>query len=83
MTPTTMTEDGIVAAVAEAVQAREPVLVEGNGTKSGMMRPVQAARTISTADLSGVSLYAPKELILSARAGTPLPEIEAALTGAG
>jgi glycolate oxidase FAD binding subunit len=78
-----MTEDGIVAAVAEAVQSREPVLVQGNGTKSGMMRPVQAARTISAAGLSGISLYAPKELILSARAGTPLPEIEAALTEGG
>jgi glycolate oxidase FAD binding subunit len=83
MNVTAMTEDGIVSAIAEAVRAREPLLVEGNGTKSGMMRPVQAARTISTAALSGISLYAPKELILSARAGTPLPEIEAALAEAG
>jgi len=59
------------------------LLVEGNGTKSGMMRPVQAARTISTASLSGINLYAPKELILSAWAGTPLPDIEAALAEAG
>jgi glycolate oxidase FAD binding subunit len=78
-----MTEDGIVSAVAEAVRTREPLLVEGNGTKSGMMRPVQAARTLSTAGLSGINLYAPKELIISAWAGTPLPEIEAALAEAG
>ncbi len=31
----------------------------------------------------GINLYAPKELIISAWAGTPLPEIEAALTEAG
>lgn len=77
------TEESIVAVVAEAARTREPLLIQGNGTKSGMMRPVQAARTLSTAELSGINLYAPKELIISVRAGTPLPEIEAALAEAG
>src|ERR1700712_2905067 len=77
------TEDSIVATVADAVRSREPLLIQGNGTKAGMLRPVQAARTLSTAGLSGINLYAPKELIISAWAGTPLPEIEAALTEAG
>jgi glycolate oxidase FAD binding subunit len=77
------TEDQIVAAVAEAARTREPLLIQGNGTKAGMLRPVQAARTLSAADLSGINLYAPKELIISAWSGTPLPEIEAALTEAG
>ncbi len=76
------TEAGIIAAVADAVRAREPLLIEGNGTKSAMMRPVQAARTLSTAALSGVTLHAPKELIISAWAGTPLPEVEATLATA-
>ncbi len=48
-----------------------------------MLRPVQAARTLSAAGLSGINLYAPKELIISAWAGTPLPEIEAALAEPG
>ena len=77
------TEDSIIAAVADAVRLREPVLIEGNGTKAGMLRPVQAARSLSTSGLSGINLYAPKELIISAWAGTPLPEIEAALAEAG
>jgi glycolate oxidase FAD binding subunit len=77
------TEGSIVATVAEAAQSREPLLIEGNGTKAGMLRPVQAARTLSTAGLSGINLYAPKELIISAWAGTPLPEVEAALAAAG
>ena len=77
------TEDSIVAAVADAVHAREPLLIQGNGTKAGMLRPVQAARTVSTAGLSGVNLYAPKELIISAWAGTPLPEVENTLAAAG
>ena len=77
------TEDTIVAAVADAARTREPLLIQGNGTKACMLRPVQAARTLSTAGLSGVNLYAPKELIISAWAGTPLPEIEAALAEGG
>lgn len=76
-------EQTIVDAIADAARAKEPVLVQGNGTKAGMLRPVQAARTLSTASLSGITLYAPKELIISAWAGTPLPEIEAALAEAG
>lgn len=76
-------EDAILATVADAAHRREPLLIEGNGTKAGMLRPVQAARSLSAAGLSGINLYAPKELIISAWAGTPLPEIEAALTEAG
>ena len=72
-------EAGIVAAVLAAVAAREPLQVEGRGTKRGMLRPVQAARTLSTRNLSGVTLHAPSELIVSARAGTTIPDLEAVL----
>jgi glycolate oxidase FAD binding subunit len=83
MITTPATEPEIAAFVADAARAREPVLVRGNATKAGMLRPVQAARTLSTSALTGITLYAPKELIVSARAGTPLPEIEAALAEQG
>ena len=49
------TEDSIVATVADAARTREPLLIQGNGTKSGMLRPVQAARTLSTAELCPAS----------------------------
>ncbi len=61
----------------------EPLLVAGNGTKPGMLRPVQAARSLSTRNLTGITLYSPNELIISARAGTPLAEIEATLAEHG
>jgi glycolate oxidase FAD binding subunit len=48
-----------------------------------MLRPVQAARSVSTRALTGVTLYRPAELIISARAGTPLAEIEAAVAEKG
>src|SRR5487761_2191639 len=76
-------ETAISAAIADAAASGEPLLILGNGTKQGMLRPVQAARSLSTRDHTGITLYAPKELILSARAGTPLPEIEASLAEHG
>jgi glycolate oxidase FAD binding subunit len=76
-------EPAIVAAITAAAAAGEPLLVCGNATKLGMLRPVQAARRVSTAGLTGITLYSPKELVLSARAGTPLAEIEATLAANG
>jgi len=74
------TEEGI----AEAVHAAEgPLLVQGNGTKTGMLRPVQAAATLSTKNLTRITLYAPNELVMSAQAGTTLADIEAELANAG
>ncbi|KQT87951.1 glycolate oxidase subunit GlcE [Aurantimonas sp. Leaf443] len=63
--------------VAASVSAGEPLSVEGTGSKRGLGRPVQAARTLSLSAMSGVTLYEPEELVLSARAGTPIAEIEA------
>ncbi len=76
-------EADIAAAVAEAAAAREPLLIHGNGTKSAMLRPVQAARSLSTRNHAGVTLYSPNELIVSARAGTKLEELEATLAAHG
>ncbi len=77
------TEAELAALVAAATAAREPIAVEGNGSKRALLRPVQAARTVSTRALTGITLYRPTELIISARSGTPLPEIEAALAEGG
>jgi glycolate oxidase FAD binding subunit len=76
-------EAGVAVAVAEAFAAGEPIAVEGAGTKRAMLRPVQASRTLSTRALTGITLYRPKELVISARAGTPLAEIEATLAAEG
>jgi glycolate oxidase FAD binding subunit len=72
-------EAGVASAIAEAAAANEPLLVCGNGTKTKMLRPVQAARSLSVRNLTGITLRAPKEMVISARAGTSLAEIEAAV----
>ena len=56
-----------------------PLELAGAGTKRGLGRPVQATRSVELAALAGITLYEHDELVLSARAGTPLAEIEALL----
>ena len=51
----------------------------GQGTKRVIGRPSQTDLTLDLSALTGVTLYEPAELVLSARAGTPLAEIEALL----
>ncbi len=51
----------------------------GQGSKRAMGRPSQTDLTLDLSGLSGVTLYEPEELVLSAKAGTPLAEIEALL----
>jgi glycolate oxidase FAD binding subunit len=51
----------------------------GQGTKRGIGRPSQTDLTLDLSGLTGVTLYEPAELVLSARAGTPINEIEVLL----
>ncbi len=53
--------------------------VMGQGTKRLIGRPSQTDLTLDLSGLSGVTLYEPEELVLTAKAGTPLAEIEALL----
>jgi glycolate oxidase FAD binding subunit len=76
-------EAGVAEAVASAYAAREPLLVQGAGTKLGMLRPVQAARTLSVRKLTDVTLYAPKELVFAAQAGMRMADIEKTLAAEG
>ncbi len=77
------TEAGVAEVVVVAHASGEPLAVEGAGSKRALLRPVQAARTLSLRNLTGITLYEPSELVMSARAGTPMPVIEAALAERG
>ncbi len=69
------TEEAVATALAEG----RPLEILGRGSKRGFGRPVVADVLLSTERLSGITLYEPGELVMSAGAGTPLAEIEAAL----
>ncbi len=64
--------------VAEAADTRTPLEVMGRGTKREVGRPVQYGAVLSTENLTGIQLYEPSELVLVARAGTPIGQIEQA-----
>ncbi len=76
-------ENELAAAIADAAAARTPLEIAGGGTRRPLGRPVQAAKTLSTRGLSGISLYEPGALTIIAKAGTSLAEVEAALAAEG
>ncbi|NMG40749.1 FAD-binding protein [Chelativorans sp. ZYF759] len=77
-TPTSATE--VLDTVAWAVSEEAPLEILGHGSKRGIGRPAQTEHVIDLSQLTGITLYEPEELVLSARAGTPLAEIEALLS---
>ena len=67
--------DLIVWATAE----RAPLEILGAGTKRGFGHAVAADHALDLSALSGIVDYEPAELVLTARAATPIAEIEALL----
>jgi glycolate oxidase FAD binding subunit len=65
--------------VAWAVAEQAPLEIVGRGSKRGLGRPVQAAHDLDLSALTGITLYEAEELVLAARVGTPLIEIEETL----
>ncbi len=68
-------EQDASAIVTEAAGRRTPLSLMGSGTKAAIGRPAQTEATLSSAGLNGVTLYEPAELVIAARAGTPLAEV--------
>ncbi len=64
-------------AVRSALAGGKTLELVGRGSKRAIGRAAQWDATLDLSGLSGVTLYEPEELVLSAKAGTPLAEIEA------
>lgn len=61
-----------------------PLEIIGHGSKRGLGRPMGEGNrvighTLDLSTLSGITLYEPEELVLTAAAGTPVADIEAAV----
>ncbi len=68
--------------VRAAAAAATPLVLMGQGTKSFMGRAT-AGEPLELAGHAGILNYEPQELVITARAGTTLNEIETALAGRG
>src|SRR5580704_17585528 len=64
-------------AVQWALAGGKTLEVVSRGSKRAIGRAAQWDATLDLSALSGVTLYEPEELVLSAKAATPLAEIEA------
>jgi glycolate oxidase FAD binding subunit len=78
------TDDEIAAFLRERSSTGAPVFVRGGGSKSGFGRPLRDDETVlDLSGVTGITLYEPGELVLTARAGTKLSEIAAAVAEHG
>ena len=68
------------ARIRDAAATATPLRVEGSGSKSFYGMPGDG-EPLDTRDVTGIVSYEPTELVIQARAGTPLREIEDLLKG--
>jgi glycolate oxidase FAD binding subunit len=78
MTDLRSLEERIEAAAAE----RRPLCIRGGGSKDFYGGPL-VGEPLQIGDLRGVTLCEPSELVVAARAGTPVEELERLLAGHG
>ena len=71
-------ESELAEVFRDAAARAAPLRLVGAGSKRGLGRP-SAGEAVSLAAFSGVTLYEPEELVISAGAATPRAEIEALL----
>ena len=64
--------------IREVGDSRSPLRIQGSGSKSFYGRSIKGT-LLDVTPYRGIVSYEPTELVLTARAGTPLAEIEAAL----
>ncbi len=70
----------LVAQIKSARAEQRSLCIRGGGTKD-FYGQAPLGDKLDTRNLTGISSYEPSELVVTARAGTPLREVEAALAG--
>ncbi len=73
----------VEAAIRWALAGGKTLELVGQGSKRVIGRAAQWDATLDLSELTGVTLYEPQELVLSAKAGTLLTEVEALVAASG
>ena len=68
--------------IRAAAAAKTPLRIRGHGSKD-FYGETRQGTLLDTGSLTGITSYEPTELVVTVRAGTPLPELEAALAEKG
>ncbi len=72
-------EAALADIVKSATARRSPLEIIGGGSKRAIGRPIENASQVSLRGLRGITLYEPNEMVMSARAGTLLSEVQSVL----
>jgi len=75
-------ESEIRQAIGDAAASKRPVWIRGGDSKQFFGR-IASGVALKTGAHRGVLEYEPSELVLTARCGTPLAEVETVLAGEG
>ncbi|MET0294628.1 MAG: glycolate oxidase subunit GlcE [Phenylobacterium sp.] len=80
--PNSSASEALADQVRAAARERRPLRIVGGDSKAFLGRPV-GGETLSLREQAGVVDYDPAELVVTARAGTPVLELQALLAGRG
>ncbi|EJJ28232.1 FAD-binding protein [Rhizobium sp. CF142] len=72
-------EEEAAAIIRAHAQEGRGLAISGGDTRSGFGNAVEAEDRLRSTGLSGIVSYNPGEMVMTARAGTPIAEVEAAL----
>ena len=75
--------EDLLEVITAAASNKTTIDLRGHGTRLGLGRPVMADQVVTLDGLSGIITYEPDELVLIAKAATPLSEILKTLDDAG
>ena len=67
--------------IGDAASKRLQIEILGAGTKRSIGKPIAADIGLSASGMAGIVAYTPSEMVISAKAGTPLEDIKSALAG--
>ena len=76
-------EGDLQSVIATLARQGMPAEIAGAGSKRGIGRPMQHPAVVDVTGINGITLYEPTELVMSARAGTSLAQIETTLAERG
>lgn len=77
------TDEQIQELMDWALAGDHALTIQGRGTKQSIGQPVRTPTTLDLSGLEGVEIYEPAELVMKAKAGTCLSEIQSILRQSG